>query len=108
MLHDSYILGQQTTQRTSYVSSKDARAGPSHNNLPIQSHSTSFSNSGTSSVTVGQRRGKGRAFGEYNNEGRPRTKRARMAAVTDDADFEDEDERSKTSMFITARDQHVC
>ena len=57
---------------------------------------------------MGQRRGKGRAFGEYNDEGRPCTKRARMSAMTDDVDFEDEEERSRTNMFITARDQHVC
>ena len=83
-----------------------------HKNTSSFTYSTiSSTGASSSSAAVCQRRGKGRAAGEYNDEGRPHTKRARMSTVVDDEDLEDEQAkggRGRTGAFITARDQHVC
>lgn len=116
-----YFTGHQpsqTQQNTFHPPPRRGGLAPSLSQRPQQSNMPSFSysisssrgvaSSSSSVYTASRGRNKTRAFSDYNDQGRPRSKRARMSAVEDaDDDFEDEEVKSRSNMFISARDQHV-
>lgn len=134
-VHHTYmhISGQQTSQNSFHAapSLRGSGAGPSlsraqqppppgHRQTPVNFYSTSTSSSSggagisSSSSAGGQRRGKGRMVGRYyNEEGHPRSKKARMSGMVDDDDDdgaehgEGKGSGGRANPFITAKDQHV-
>ena len=113
-----YTSGQPQSKPRFHPPPKTAGASsslpqhPGHRTAPPGStHSTSSTRGGASSslYTREQRRGRGRTARDYNCEGYPHSKRARMSnnMAEEEEDFEDNEMKRKSNVFISARDQHV-